>query len=374
MPNEISKLSYYENADVFKTSASVTASAPLRSQKSSRNNGSLDLPGRIENFKSWSSTAMKCTKQAIEEKLGTTSPTRDPETEARIDELKKLPTLLCCILQRRMQAKYQEMSATVKKMIGQMNAMTGLEQSLSSQLTIAAQQQPELHSEFMNNAEIQQVIAASTTSYVSALEMFCDGLDTFCKKTVPDTLNTIRQLEHARLVYDAYRNDLDRLENKSGRIATQQGNTGGDVVNPVSTDAVGLGASSTPASTSNSQQELSAQQLRQKFNVGRENYLALKTDTDVKIKLLHENRTRVVRKHLQALQTAMLSYFANGYRDMESSLKTLSERNALTNSHSQNQPPSSFLEAESPSTDQEPVYFTPGNGDAENQQRDVFHE
>ncbi|KAL5970626.1 Arfaptin-1 [Taenia solium] len=64
--------------------------APTRSQKSLGNNGSLDLPGKIENFKAWSSTAMKCTKQAIEEKLGTTSPTRDPETEARIEEIKQV--------------------------------------------------------------------------------------------------------------------------------------------------------------------------------------------------------------------------------------------------------------------------------------------
>ncbi|KAL5970627.1 Arfaptin-1 [Taenia solium] len=273
-----------------------------------------------------------------------------------------------------MQAKYQEMSTAVKKMIGQMNAMTGLEQSLSSQLTIAGQQQPELHSEFMHNAEIQRVLAASTTSYANALELFCDGLDTFCKKTVPDTLTTIRQLEHARLVYDAYRNDLERMENKANRSTTQQGNTGGDVATPTATDAAGSGTSSTPTSTPTPHQELSIQQLRQKFTTGRENYLALKADTDVKMKLLHENRTRVMRKHLQALQAATLSYFANGYRDLELSLKALSERNALTNSHSQNQPASSFLEVESPSTDQEPAYFTPGNGDVSHQQRDVFHE
>nr|CDS21847.1 arfaptin 2 [Echinococcus granulosus] len=314
--------------------------APTRSQKGFGNNGSLDLPGKIENFKAWSSTAMRCTKQAIEEK--------------------------------RIQAKYQEMSASVKKMIGQMNAMTGLEQSLSSQFTIAAQQQPELDSEFMHNSAIQRVVAASTASYVSALELFCDGLDTFCKKTVPDTLTTIRQLEHARLVYDTYRNELERMESKAGRIATQQGSTGGDVANPVSTDAAGSDTPSTPASASTPQQEINVQQLRQKFATGRENYLALRADTDMKMKLLHENRARVLRKHLQALQAATLSYFANGYRDLELTLKTLSERNALTNFSPLNQPASSFLEVESPSTDQKPAYFPPENGDAEHHQRDVF--
>ncbi|CDI98096.1 arfaptin 2 [Echinococcus multilocularis] len=334
--------------------------APTRSQKGFGNNGSLDLPGKIENFKAWSSTAMRCTKQVIEEKLGTTSPTRDPETQAKIEEIKRI------------QAKYQGMSASVKKMIGQMNAMTGLEQSLSSQFTIAAQQQPELDSEFMHNSEIQRVVATSTASYVSALELFCDGLDTFCKKTVPDTLTTIRQLEHARLVYDTYRNELERMESKAGRIAMQQGSTGGDVANPVSTDAAGSDTHSTPASASTPQQEINLQQLRQKFATGRENYLALRVDTDVKMKLLHENRVRVLRKHLQALQAATLSYFANGYRDLELTLKTLSERNALTNFSPLNQPAPSFLEVESPSTDQKPAYLPLENGEAEHHQRDVF--
>lgn len=115
--------------------------------------------------------------------------------------------------------------------------------------------------------------------------MFCDGLDTFCKKTVPDTLTTIRQLEHARLVFDAYRNDLERMESKAGRS-----NTGGDVATPTATDAASSGTSSTPASTPTPHQELNIQQLRQKFTAGRETYLALKADTDVKMKLLHENR------------------------------------------------------------------------------------
>ena len=66
----------------------IAVNAPPRNQKVAGNNGSLDLPGKIENFKAWSSAAMKCTKQAIEEKLGTTSPTRDPDIENKIEELK----------------------------------------------------------------------------------------------------------------------------------------------------------------------------------------------------------------------------------------------------------------------------------------------
>ncbi|VDO04752.1 unnamed protein product [Rodentolepis nana] len=137
-----------------------TGASSIKNSKNLGNNGSLDLPGKIENFKAWSSTAMKCTKQAIEEKLGTTSPTRDPEMDGKIDEVKRI------------QARYQEISSTVKKMITHMNAITALEQSLSSQLTVASQHQPELIHEFAQNAEVQRVVAMSTNSYIGKFGSF----------------------------------------------------------------------------------------------------------------------------------------------------------------------------------------------------------
>ncbi len=66
----------------------LTVASPWKTVKTAKKNGSLDLPVKMENFKAWSSTAMQCTKQAIEEKLGTTSPTRDPEIEAKIEDVK----------------------------------------------------------------------------------------------------------------------------------------------------------------------------------------------------------------------------------------------------------------------------------------------
>lgn len=66
-----------------------------------------------------------------------------------------------------MQAKYQEINVTVKKIISHMTAAAALERSLSSQLTIAAQHQLELNDEFAQNAEIQRVTALSMDDYIS---------------------------------------------------------------------------------------------------------------------------------------------------------------------------------------------------------------
>ena len=109
---------------------------------------------------------------------------------------------------------------------------------------------------------------------------------------MPDTLNTIRQLEHARLIYDAYRNELDRMESKANKSAspsttTQQG--AGDETSTVASEG-STDISHNPPSNPAPQQEVSIQQLRQKFSKSREDYLALKSVTDVKMKLLHENR------------------------------------------------------------------------------------
>ena len=126
----------------------------------------------------------------------------------------------------------------------------------------------------------------------AALELFYDGLDTFCKKTVPDTLTTIRQLEHARLVYDAYRNDLDRMESKAAnKAASSPSSTSQPAVGDETAAATTEGSTDTSSAPAPApQQEANVQQLRQKFLKSKEDYLSLKADTDVKMKLLHENR------------------------------------------------------------------------------------
>ncbi|VDD80679.1 unnamed protein product [Mesocestoides corti] len=337
---------------------------PVKNQKGFLNNGSLDLPAKIENFKSWSTTAMKCTKQVIEEKLGTTSPTRDPHIEANIEEIKK------------MQTQYQEISNSVKKIASHLSAFSLLEQGLSSQLTIAGQSQPELFQEFARNADSQRIAAKSSSGYVAALESFYGGLDTFCKKTVPDTLDTIRQLEHSRLIYDAYRIELERMGNK-GVKAAQMPSTG-------SSDAP---TATTADEAPTLQQDLNAQQLRQKFETSRENYLKMKSDADVKMKLLHENRVRVLRNHLQMLQAATFSYYSNGFRNLESLLSSLGEHNTSPSKCidpsssivSGGVPAPSFLEVQSPPVYASSTHSSTSNGDVDikrqqDEQHDVFQE
>ncbi|VDN12770.1 unnamed protein product, partial [Dibothriocephalus latus] len=93
----------------------------------------------------------------------------------------------------------------------QITALSELQKRFSFQLSSAGQQQLELENEFSFNAEAQRIVSVNSANLVAALEVFCGGLDTFCNRTVPDTLTTIRNLEQSRIVYDAYRGDMERL-------------------------------------------------------------------------------------------------------------------------------------------------------------------
>ncbi len=60
---------------------------------------------------------------------------------------------------------YQEIHNSVKKMVTQLNTMAQLEQTLSSQLSLVGQYQPELTHEFAYNGEAQRVASLSSGSY-----------------------------------------------------------------------------------------------------------------------------------------------------------------------------------------------------------------
>ncbi|KAL7060900.1 hypothetical protein AAHC03_09443 [Spirometra sp. Aus1] len=299
----------------------------------SMKNGSLELPTKVENFKAWSSTALKCTKQVIEEKLGTTTPTRDPEIEAKVGVLKQV------------QAQYKEILLTARQMSRQITALSELQKRFSFQLSSAGQQQPELENEFSFNAEAQRLVSLNSANLVSALDVFCGGLETFCNRTVPDTLATIRNLEQSRIVYDAYRGDMERLH--------------------IPQD---------PPTTSPDSAET--------FEDSREKYCEVRAAVDVKINMLHENRTRVMKKQLQILHSATAAHFAGTASDLKDAFARLpSMKNAVARGGQPPvPPPSSFPDTTPPSPHPEtptscsPRYFSVDPNAESKASGDVFQE
>uniref|UniRef100_A0A095A3Y3 Arfaptin-2 n=1 Tax=Schistosoma haematobium TaxID=6185 RepID=A0A095A3Y3_SCHHA len=69
---------------IVNTVSSLSRDKPINEAGPMESYDSLNLQNRLENFKHWSVTTFKCTKQMIEEKLGTASVTCDQELEDRI--------------------------------------------------------------------------------------------------------------------------------------------------------------------------------------------------------------------------------------------------------------------------------------------------
>nr|VZH89156.1 unnamed protein product [Spirometra erinaceieuropaei] len=326
----------------------------------SMKNGSLELPTKVENFKAWSSTALKCTKQVIEEKLGTTTPTRDPEIEAKVGVLKQV------------QAQYKEILLTARQMSRQITALSELQKRFSFQLSSAGQQQPELENEFSFNAEAQRLVSLNSANLVSALDVFCGGLETFCNRTVPDTLATIRNLEQSRIVYDAYRGDMERLHIPQDPPTTSPG----------SAETVKDQRPPPQQQQQQHRQEQQQHQIRKKFEDSREKYCEVRAAVDVKINMLHENRTRVMKKQLQILHSATAAHFAGTASDLKDAFARLpSMKNAVARGGQPPvPPPSSFPDTTPPSPHPEtptscsPRYFSVDPNAESKASGDVFQE
>ncbi|KAA3675944.1 arfaptin [Paragonimus westermani] len=191
---------------------------------------------RLESIKLWSLNTLKCTKQVIEEKLGTTTPTCDSQLDLRIETL-SWPS---------------------------------------------------------KNGRISSVYARKIT-LIAALETVYQGLSTLVHHTFEDTMLTIKQMNSARIEFDAYRKEAQALK------------------------AVSKAPNQNDPSHNRRAEEATA-----RFTVCEENFSRLKSAVDAKLRLLHENRVRVMQHNLLLLHHATSAYFSGDESKLEQTLKQFS--------------------------------------------------
>ncbi|KAJ0172424.1 hypothetical protein K1T71_012397 [Dendrolimus kikuchii] len=231
---------------------------------------------KLESIKNWGVSTYKCTKQILYEKLGKSSRTVDTELEAQIEML------------RETQRKY--------------NGVLRLSAALAAQLAAAAHTQLTLlhptatqllpHSpyefvsysfqRFLYNADTQRSLTRNGETLLAALHFFNNSLNTLTNKTIEDTLLTIRQYEAARVEYDAYRSELE-----------------------------GSGGGGSPP-------EL----LLANIERHRRHYERLRDDSAVKLRLLHENRVKVMNKQLLLFHNAVSAYFSGNNVALEAAVRS----------------------------------------------------
>ena len=109
-----------------------------------------------------------------------------------------------------------------------------------------------------------------------------------------DTLLTVNNYEGARLEYDAYRFDMEILQN----------------------------------SPQTDQKKEQLKNLEQELLVYKENYEKLKNDVLIKTKFLDENRIKVMKKQLVLFQSATAAYYSNNTVALEDIMKQFNINNS----------------------------------------------
>jgi hypothetical protein len=143
------------------------------------------------------------------------------------------------------------------------------------------------------------------------LNFFIANLNTLCNKTIEDTLITIRQYELARLEFDAYRCDLEIMQQQPQNAAAKR----------------------------------NLAETQRQYDLNKQKYEKLKADIIVKMKFLDENRVsiqsllvkspsrnliksvfkvKVMQKQLNLHHEAVCAYFSGNKHALEETMKQFS--------------------------------------------------
>ncbi|KAA8586886.1 hypothetical protein FQN60_000722 [Etheostoma spectabile] len=216
-----------------------------------------------------------CTKQMISERFGRGSRTVDLELEAQIEVL------------RDTKKKYESVLRLARALTNHFYNMVQTQHALGDTFADLSQKSPELRDEFGYNAETQKLLCKNGETLLGAINFFVSSINTLVKKTMEDTLMTIKMYENARLEFDAYRSDLEELS-----------------LGP--RDAVAMA-------------RIDAAQ--QQYQVQKDKYERLRSDVIIKLKFLEENKVKVMHKQLLLFHNAISAYFAGNQQQLEQTLK-----------------------------------------------------
>ncbi|GAA6231147.1 arfaptin-1-like isoform X2, partial [Lates japonicus] len=214
---------------------------------------------KLEKVRKWSITTYKCTKQALSEKLGRGSRTVDLDLEPRLELL------------RDDRQRYEHMTKLAQTLANQLAQLSVTQKTLGDTFTELSLKTPTLNVEFGVNAETQKFLSKSGETLTAAINSFTSDMNTLVNKTIEDTMINTKQYEAARIEYDAYRVELEELN---------------------------LGPRDTVTMPK-------LEQAQKAFQIQREKYQKIRDDLSVKVKLLEENKVKVLHNQLWLLHSAI---------------------------------------------------------------------
>jgi len=245
---------------------------------------------KLAYIKNWTISTYKCNRQRAYEKLGKTSRTVDSELECQIESL------------RETQRKYSNILRLARALTSHFYHVVQTQNSLGECFSDLAHKSPELQEEFLYNAETQRNLTKSGEQLIAALNFFVSSVNTIVNKTMEDSISTVRQYEVSRVEYDAYRSDLEYY-------------------------------ATAPKTEVN---QLKQGETLCEFNNKKAEFEKLRSDVQIKLKFLDENRVKVMQKQLLLFHTAVSSYFSGNQTALEATMKQF----AIKARDSNGQPPS----------------------------------
>ncbi|KAM8881455.1 arfaptin-1-like [Synchiropus picturatus] len=216
----------------------------------------------LQRVRKWSIHTYKRSRQALSEKLGRGSRTVDLELEPRVDLLKDS------------RLRYNQVTKLAQTLATQLAQFSVTQKTLGEAFADLSLKSPALHVEFGMNAEAQMFLSKSGETLTAAINAFTSDTDTLVNKTIEDTLINVKQYEEIRVAYDAYRVDMEEL-NLGPR------------------DAVTLPK---------------LERAQKEFQCQKERYKSVRDDLSVKLKLLEENKVKVLHNHLWLLHSAVATH------------------------------------------------------------------
>uniref|UniRef100_A0A915Q2D3 AH domain-containing protein n=1 Tax=Setaria digitata TaxID=48799 RepID=A0A915Q2D3_9BILA len=246
------------------------------------------IAAKIDSLKKWTISTYKTTKQSICENLGKVERTVDKELEEQIEQLKIL------------HKNYNQVLAVSKLFTSNFHRMNETQKGLAESLYQLSLKEVSLRTECSSNCDSLRSVAHNGELLERALSFFLSSLKTLSEKTFEDTMETIHNYDQvvlfvsnenrdwylARLEYDVHRNETAALY-QSG--ASPEAIAGADF----------------------------------RCNQHRGKYEQLKADVKVKLRLLEENRLKVMRKQLMLLSNALTAYFSGNAKTLMSAMQNL---------------------------------------------------
>ncbi|XP_070785848.1 arfaptin-1-like [Enoplosus armatus] len=234
---------------------------------------------KLQRVRKWSITTYKCTRQALSEKLGRGSRTVDLDLEPRLELLKDD------------RQRYDDMTKLAQTLANQLAQFTVTQKTLGDAFTELSLKTPTLHVEFGVNAEAQKFLSKSGETLATAINAFTSNMNTLVNKTIEDTMINAKQYEASRIEYDAYRVDLEEL-NLGPR------------------DAITVPK---------------LEQAQKDFQSQREKYQRIRDDLSVKVKLLEENKVKVLHNQLWLLHSSVAAHSLSCNSFLEQNIRQAGE-------------------------------------------------